>query len=56
MIIFYIFNDILCFKSCLGLAPTKYGSRNQEWLFGKTGKDGFIYRAWMQNQGIPRKN
>lgn len=27
--------------------------RSQNW-FGRTGKDGFIYRAWMQNQGIPR--
>ncbi len=26
--------------------------RSQNWL-GKTGKDGFIYRAWMKNQGIP---
>ncbi|HUX84729.1 MAG TPA: IlvD/Edd family dehydratase [Chitinophagaceae bacterium] len=26
--------------------------RSQEW-FGRTGKDGFIYRAWMKNQGIP---
>lgn len=26
--------------------------RSQQW-FGKTGKDGFIYRAWMRNQGIP---
>jgi L-arabonate dehydrase len=26
--------------------------RSQGW-FGKTGKDGFIYRAWMKNQGIP---
>ncbi|MEZ5038889.1 MAG: IlvD/Edd family dehydratase [Saprospiraceae bacterium] len=26
--------------------------RSQNW-FGKTGKDGFIYRAWMKNQGIP---
>ena len=26
--------------------------RSQEW-FGKKGKDGFIYRAWMRNQGIP---
>jgi L-arabonate dehydrase len=26
--------------------------RSQEW-FGKSGKDGFIYRAWMKNQGIP---
>ncbi len=26
--------------------------RSQEW-FGKEGKDGFIYRAWMKNQGIP---
>ena len=27
--------------------------RSQNW-FGKTGKDGFIYRAWMKNQGIPK--
>ena len=26
--------------------------RSRGW-FGKTGKDGFIYRAWMKNQGIP---
>ena len=26
--------------------------RSQSW-FGRTGKDGFIYRAWMKNQGIP---
>ena len=26
--------------------------RSQGW-FGKAGKDGFIYRAWMKNQGIP---
>lgn len=26
--------------------------RSQNW-FGKDGKDGFIYRAWMKNQGIP---
>jgi len=26
--------------------------RSREW-FGKEGKDGFIYRAWMKNQGIP---
>lgn len=26
--------------------------RSQNW-FGKTGKDGFIYRAWMKNQGYP---
>ncbi len=26
--------------------------RSSNW-FGKTGKDGFIYRAWMKNQGIP---
>ena len=25
--------------------------RSQQW-FGKKGKDGFIYRAWMKNQGI----
>lgn len=26
--------------------------RSTEW-FGRKGKDGFIYRAWMKNQGIP---
>jgi len=26
--------------------------RSQKW-FGLKGKDGFIYRAWMRNQGIP---
>ena len=26
--------------------------RSRAW-FGKSGKDGFIYRAWMKNQGIP---
>jgi L-arabonate dehydrase len=26
--------------------------RSQGW-FGKTGKDGLIYRGWMKNQGIP---
>ncbi len=28
------------------------GYRSRNW-FGRTGKDGFIYRAWMKNQGIP---
>lgn len=26
--------------------------RSRDW-FGKEGKDGFIYRAWMKNQGFP---
>ena len=26
--------------------------RSQDW-FGKDGKDGFIYRSWMKNQGYP---
>ncbi len=26
--------------------------RSSDW-FGKTGKDGFIYRSWMKNQGYP---
>ncbi len=26
--------------------------RSRKW-FGRTGKDGFIYRAWMKNQGTP---
>src|SRR5690606_36757386 len=28
--------------------------RSRQW-FGRTGKDGFIYRAWMKNQGIPSR-
>lgn len=27
-------------------------NRSRKW-FGRTGKDGLIYRAWMKNQGIP---
>jgi dihydroxy-acid dehydratase len=27
--------------------------RSKNW-FGRKGKDGFIYRAWMKNQGIPK--
>ena len=27
--------------------------RSQKW-FGNKGKDGFIYRAWMKNQGLPQ--
>jgi L-arabonate dehydrase len=34
------------------IIPMKEKFRSQNW-FGKTGKDGFIYRAWMKNQGIP---
>src|SRR6187455_3652771 len=30
----------------------KHKLRSQDW-FGKTGKDGLIYRGWMKNQGIP---
>lgn len=26
--------------------------RSQDW-YGRTGKDGFIYRSWMKNQGFP---
>ncbi|MFZ4261198.1 IlvD/Edd family dehydratase [Sphingobacterium sp. HJSM2_6] len=26
--------------------------RSRDW-FGREGKDGFIYRAWMKNQGVP---
>jgi L-arabonate dehydrase len=28
------------------------GLRSQDW-FGKKGKDGFIYRSWIKNQGYP---
>jgi dihydroxy-acid dehydratase len=31
---------------------TKKNLRSQEW-YGRTGKDGFIYRSWMKNQGLP---
>ena len=31
-------------------APRKL--RSQSW-FGKVDKDGFIYRSWMRNQGLP---
>ncbi|SDD45635.1 IlvD/Edd family dehydratase [Niabella drilacis] len=30
----------------------KENLRSRNW-FGRTGKDGFIYRAWMKNNGIP---
>jgi L-arabonate dehydrase len=30
----------------------KYTFRSQDW-FGKDGKDGFIYRSWIKNQGWP---
>jgi L-arabonate dehydrase len=30
----------------------KHKLRSQNW-FARKGKDGFIYRAWMKNQGIP---
>jgi dihydroxy-acid dehydratase len=33
-------------------SDNRKGLRSQQW-FGRTGKDGFIYRAWMKNQGIP---
>jgi L-arabonate dehydrase len=29
--------------------------RSQQW-FGTHGKDGFIHRSWMKNQGIPHDN
>ncbi|MEX0686807.1 MAG: IlvD/Edd family dehydratase [Balneolales bacterium] len=31
---------------------SKNNLRSRDW-FGKTGKDGFIYRSWMKNQGFP---
>jgi len=31
---------------------TEVNLRSRNW-FGRKGKDGFIYRAWMKNQGIP---
>lgn len=32
--------------------PKKLKLRSQDW-FGKSGKDGFIYRSWIKNQGYP---
>jgi len=29
--------------------------RSRKW-FGRKGKDGLIYRAWMKNNGIPDRN
>jgi L-arabonate dehydrase len=43
---FQIKNNSL--KKYITMAKSKL--RSQNW-FGKTGKDGFIYRAWMKNQG-----
>src|SRR5690554_766972 len=33
-------------------AGNKNKLRSSNW-FGRSGKDGFIYRAWMKNQGVP---
>jgi len=34
------------------MSDAKPKRRSQEW-FGNTGKDGFIHRSWMKNQGLP---
>lgn len=34
------------------MSKKKEDLRSRDW-FGKTGKDGFIYRSWMKNQGFP---
>ncbi|NBC66747.1 MAG: dihydroxy-acid dehydratase [Bacteroidetes bacterium] len=34
------------------MSNNKKNLRSRDW-FGKTGKDGFIYRSWMKNQGFP---
>jgi len=36
----------------INITVEKKELRSANW-FGRTGKDGFIYRAWMKNQGIP---
>jgi dihydroxy-acid dehydratase len=43
-----------CLKGSLNCAAKQPDMefRSSQW-FGRTGKDGFIYRAWMKNQGIP---
>lgn len=47
-----MYNDILTVEEFLNLLMNETKLRSQNW-FGKKGKDGFIYRAWMRNQGIP---
>ena len=32
--------------------PKKRKRRSQEW-FGREGKDGFLHRSWIKNQGYP---
>jgi len=34
------------------MSPSKVKLRSAEW-FGSTDKNGFMYRSWMKNQGIP---
>ena len=43
---------LTCSAKAQILIKMKKKLRSQQW-FGKTGKDGIIYRAWMKNQGIP---
>ena len=32
--------------------PKKRKRRSQDW-FGRQGKDGFLHRSWIKNQGYP---
>ncbi len=40
------------FFKLINMDTKKTELRSSQW-FGRKGKDGFIYRAWMKNQGIP---
>lgn len=35
------------------MKDTKKGKRRSQDWFGREGKDGFLYRSWMKNQGYP---
>jgi hypothetical protein len=47
-----IFGNFLANSQNPSNLMTKKKLRSQEW-YGRTGKDGFIYRSWMKNQGLP---
>jgi dihydroxy-acid dehydratase len=48
-----IFGNFLANSQNPSNLMTKKKLRSQEW-YGRTGKDGFIYRSWMKNQGLPQ--
>lgn len=50
--LFHFFGNFYAQSSTQFNPMTKKKLRSQEW-YGRTGKDGFIYRSWMKNQGFP---